>query len=265
MPTDTYMYALYSSLAYCKPDEIQALYTDVSDVSEDAKLVRKCIELPTFINNEETHTQGYVFKTTTEVVIACRGTDNLYDCFDDLQVCLVPLKVPNHAACNVHEGFLRQSNGLLKIIKTVIDEVHAANMKLVFTGHSLGGAIATICSVIVSAQTSKDVFVHAYGSPKVGDAQFKAVFEKLITNCILVKYGADPFTKVMIGDVYQHVSPFKHYGPIDHHPKLVLLSDAFDHNIKNYVHAEQSLPTTETNWWQKLIIKATTAILSWLK
>lgn len=259
------MYSLYSSLAYCKPAEIQALYTDLSDVSEDAKLVRKCIELPTFINNEETHTQGFIFKTGAEIIVACRGTDNLYDCFDDLQICLVPLKVPNHAACNVHEGFLRQSNGLLKIIKTLIDEVHSSKIKLVFTGHSLGAAIASICSVIVSAQTSKDVYMYGYGCPKVGDAQFKAVFNKLITNCTLVKFGADPFTKVMIGNAYQHVANFKHYGPIDNHPELVLLTDAFDHNIKNYVLAEQSLPITETNWWQKLMIKATTAILSWLK
>lgn len=258
------MYSVYSSLAYAQPDRIATLYNDKNDKSVDAALVQKCTELPLFVNNEETHTQGYIFKTGTEIIIACRGTDNLYDCFDDLDVCLVPLVLDGYPTTKVHAGFLRQSKGLLENIKAVVDHVQSNKIKLVFCGHSLGAAIATICAVTVSAESIKDVFVYGYGSPKVGDKEFKKVFDTLITNVTLVKFGCDPFTKLMIGDDYEQVTDLIHYGPIDHHPGVILLTDAPDHNIKNYVLAEKDLVPTQSNWWQDILIHVKSAISTWL-
>lgn len=48
------------------------------------------------------------------------------------------------------------------------------NKKLYVTGHSLGGAMATICASRLSAQGMNVEGLYTYGSPRVGDGEFVA-------------------------------------------------------------------------------------------
>lgn len=258
------MYSVYASLAYETPEDIAKLYNGHDDGTRNCKAVKACVEPPQFVSNEQTHTQAFIFKTATETICACRGTDDLYDCFDDLDAILVPLQLKGYPVCRVHQGFLRQARGLITQIQSVVDAIHPNQHTLVFTGHSLGSVICVIAAAIISAESITEVHVHGYGCPKPGDVDFKANFNKLVSHVELVKWGSDPVTKVMIGNQYQHVTDLTHYGPIDFHPNTPMLNRVVDHDIINYIDAESKMTPTTKTWWQQLAVHATSFIHIWL-
>ncbi len=56
---------------------------------------------------------------------------------------------------------------------------------LFIAGHSLGGALATLCAVDVRARlAAPDVRLFTFGSPRVGNAVFAAWVEQQTTVCI---------------------------------------------------------------------------------
>lgn len=86
--------------------------------------------------------------------------------------------------CQLHGGFLRSyrkltEKGLDKAIANVVKTYPSYG--LIFTGHSLGGAVAVIAAVKFNDQNSgKAVKVYTFGQPRVGDGDYaKYVDSKL--------------------------------------------------------------------------------------
>lgn len=113
------------------------------------------------------------------VVVALRGTETLADAMCDVLIPLVnindvrkPLVDFGLPEVRVHLGFKEaflclKANGLLDEIKL------CANEHVMITGHSLGGALATLVGLELALTTPLSVSVITWGSPMVGDAQFK--------------------------------------------------------------------------------------------
>jgi hypothetical protein len=111
-------------------------------------------------------------KNAKLAVLAFRGTDadDPSDISDDLEA------IPEgwQAGGKVHSGF---ADALLEIWQGV-DGVEAAlsqvsGYELLFTGHSLGAAMATLAASLWTPTS-----LLTFGSPRVGDADFVAVLEK---------------------------------------------------------------------------------------
>ncbi|MEO6598210.1 MAG: lipase family protein [Planctomycetota bacterium] len=93
-------------------------------------------------------------------VLVFRGTADLRDCLTNLRV--APVEWPYGG--RVHEGFAR---GLAKVWDEVESALDQLRLPTFVTGHSLGGALATL-----AAARREFVAAYTFGAPRVGDAAF---------------------------------------------------------------------------------------------
>lgn len=80
----------------------------------------------------------------------------------------------------VHPGFAESFKGLLKNgLQTAVDEAMTKKLRLQFTGHSKGGALATLAAYHFRKQGIPVEVVMTFGSAQVGDAEFRTEYELL--------------------------------------------------------------------------------------
>jgi len=113
------------------------------------------------------------------VVIAFRGTDTLLDWLD-FNVDLAPVRW--EAGGKVHRGFKEAFDA----VWNRLEPARRPGVPLIFTGHSLGGALATL-----AASRQAPTSTYTFGSPRVGDAVFGATvprqaFFRIVNNRDLV-------------------------------------------------------------------------------
>jgi hypothetical protein len=120
-------------------------------------------------------------------IVAFRGSANPGDALQDAKAVLVDAG-PKYGAGKVHQGFDEQLETIWPPIATKIREARAEHpdRPVLFTGHSLGGAMA----VLALARAQKEgllshppftgeppaAILDSYGQPRVGDAEFADAF-----------------------------------------------------------------------------------------
>lgn len=115
----------------------------------------------------------HCFITTSDdkqmVVVAFRGTDkdDLNDWGFDLNA--IPKQWKNRG--HVHSGF---ADGLDEVLDQLEPELTPVKTRKLFTGHSLGAALATLL-----ASMQAPVSLYTFGSPQVGDADFVANLQRV--------------------------------------------------------------------------------------
>lgn len=107
----------------------------------------------------------------------------------------------------VHEGFHTSFNTMKPRIQTFMSVVNQPRYGIETVhciGHSLGGALATLCANWVA--TSKPVYLYTFGSPRVGLESFaKSLTSKLKSeNIFRVYHKTDPVPKLLPWP-YSHV------------------------------------------------------------
>lgn len=120
-----------------------------------------------FLNNDGS--QAYSFINKTDIVIACRGTE--IDEWNDLKADINAVQEFAETVGRVHRGFKKEVDDLWPILEKML----SSNTKnLWFTGHSLGGAMATICAgrCLLSKINSNPIQVQTFGSPRVGNKRY---------------------------------------------------------------------------------------------
>ncbi len=113
--------------------------------------------------------QAYMFWNDVDCVVACRGTEP--NEWNDIKADADAVSVVTGALGRVHRGFNQEVDDLWPMLEDALVE----NRKtLWFTGHSLGGAMATICAgrCYLSEIESMPQALFTYGSPRVGDKRF---------------------------------------------------------------------------------------------
>jgi predicted lipase len=162
-----------------------------------------------------------LFWNDETLIIAFRGTresvdwkvSNLKMFPRSLQNCC-----PNSNKIKVHRGFqntlyFTDKSTKLKSFDAVmkhIDDLNLiANRKIVITGHSLGGALATLFTVKIRAKKPMEIDkqlqeVVLFGSPAVGLRKFKAFYNELNQKTVRIINGSDvvPFTPPLF---YHHI------------------------------------------------------------
>ena len=113
--------------------------------------------------------QAYSFTNEIDIVIACRGTEATE--WNDLKADINAIQAVAETVGKVHRGFKKEVDDLWPML----EEMLVDNKKnLWFTGHSLGGAMATICAgrCLLSEIKTNPQQVQTFGSPRVGDKRY---------------------------------------------------------------------------------------------
>lgn len=98
------------------------------------------------------------------VILSFRGTDadDPTDIATDADALLTPWEIGGA----VHEGFAKALNEIRPGLDQALQSIDS-NFRILFTGHSLGAALATL-----QASVRKPQSLYTFGSPRVGDEQF---------------------------------------------------------------------------------------------
>jgi triacylglycerol lipase len=109
--------------------------------------------------------QAYRFCNQNDCVLACRGTEPTQ--WNDIQADASAVMSVVGSIGNVHSGFNREVEDLWPLLE---EALRNCRQPVWFCGHSLGGAMATICAY--RCKTSSIVRdpqeLHTFGSPRVG-------------------------------------------------------------------------------------------------
>lgn len=166
-------------------------------------------------------TQCFVAHNNKFVVVSMRGTeiDNFWGAFKDWRRNLELRPKPDDSGGLVHEGFMQDiaevwndTNGVPGLKSYLRPLLAGGTRTLWITGHSLGAALCTLAAERAVRDAGFDVRgVYTYGSPRVGDIQFKQNYEArgLNAKTYRVVYDIDVAQRLFPGAAYTHVGQFK--------------------------------------------------------
>jgi len=129
---------------------------------------------------------GYIAQWQQDVVLAFRGTEAPTDGGNRfLLQWLVNCdfgQIDGYGG-RVHKGFAQTVDLLWDQIHQQVRAALAAGCKLWVTGHSLGGALATLAAARLTNEAIPVAGVYTFGSPRVGDVAFAAAYQPTL-HCI---------------------------------------------------------------------------------
>ncbi len=155
-------------LAYKKPHEVERVLDAAGFHS-----------IHTF-SNQETDTQGFVAGNDSIIYVALRGTElptiraaikSLFakrKAFRDIKTDLMFRKVDSFLGGKVHRGFLAAAESVVSEIEYALD-ASFNGQKVIFTGHSLGAALAAILAIRCGSWGGGSES-HLFGCPRIFNA-----------------------------------------------------------------------------------------------
>eukprot|EP00736_Rhodelphis_marinus_P008526 Rmarinus@m.16960 len=202
-----FKYGLHATSAYCNVTEFDC---------------GPCKGLPDFqleavFSNEDENTFGYLgyYPSIGEAVIAFRGTQfaSLRNWVDNINFYTAEV-YPEIEGAYVHGGFYKAFNSIRDDVRSAVATM-AMNKpveKLHITGHSLGGAIATICATDLTLYRLEEygkadksgiplppvAGLYTFGSPRVGNSVFHDFFDANV---------AESWRLVHRRDIVPHLPP----------------------------------------------------------
>ncbi|KAI1497587.1 lipase [Biscogniauxia marginata] len=201
-------YSQYASAAYCNSEaDVNSTVTCSADACPDVMAAGATI-VATY-SGVITDIQGFtaVDDTNKLIVTALKGSQSLRNWITDFVFIQVGCDLVDD--CYVHAGF---ATAWSEIDERVLAGVAAAakanpSYRIVFTGHSLGGAVSTLAA----AYTRKDGYeadVYNYGSPRPGNQAFVGFVTAQAGAEYRVTHLDDPVPRLpplFLG--YRHTSP----------------------------------------------------------
>ena len=178
-----------------------------SDLNKQPKFIESDIDCQVYVS---------VFNKNS-ILCAFRGTENLRDWLTDANMIRVPMDLTNIEDSNrplAHWGILRQFRSVENKITEYIDNEISENediKNIVYTGHSLGGGLATIALMNYSHKypNLKHMCV-TFGAPRVGNDNFRLMFNERC--CFTKRYVNyfDPVPSLPFSLRYTHTCASEH-------------------------------------------------------
>lgn len=200
--------ARLSSMCYNSADNIDDLWKDNRPYNkcDNVCVFNTLSKCPTLHKSEEDCEVLVCNHDSDTLIIAFRGTSSRDDVLTDLSITResLPLgNVPEEKWPLVHSGFAKQ---FFSVNKHLEDPIKKSD-SIIFCGHSLGGALATIGSLYYSFQyPEKDIACVTFGSPRVGDSDFANYFDERITKSLRYVNDNDPIPCFPTRWRFKHVS-----------------------------------------------------------
>ncbi len=139
-----------------------------NDESE-ARRAYRAIGFPDVDFYDRDGSQAFRMRNDHDCVIACRGTEP--NEWNDIRADANAATVLAETTGKVHRGFKTEVDDLWPMLETALT---GNDQPLWFCGHSLGGAMATICAgrCLLSHIESNPKQLYTFGSPRVGDKAY---------------------------------------------------------------------------------------------
>lgn len=138
------------------------------------------------LDDRETGARCFIGVALTEILVCFTGSQNLKDWLADVDAHMIDL--PRIGRC--HEGIHRQLSALWLRIMVVVQRSDIALLPIYVAGHSLGGALAMLFSVLLDHETDRRRVAGGYtfGAPRFGDRRLARLIPKTVWRII---NGAD--------------------------------------------------------------------------
>ena len=191
---------------------------------------------------------GYLMTSASDAVLAFRGTDDFPDDIADSRFNQAPYPFDSNAGLT-HVGF---TDVYASCRDAVIAGVSAlpAGIMLYITGHSLGGAVATLAALDVAVNTPlRRPIIYTIASPRVGDPNAASHFAgRLITSPL------SSWRVVNMFDIVPLLPPEDIFDPFDnkqykykHVTDCVLIGflkggAIANHRLENYIEVIEQFP-----------------------
>ncbi|KAH6671205.1 lipase [Halenospora varia] len=167
------LFAQYAAAAYCNSDASK-VGTKVS-CSSSACPSLTAVTNYAFLGYDQSEASGFVGVDTTNklIVASFAGSDNIDNYIADL---LVPMDTCSGnlvSGCKLHTGFQYAYQDIEDTLLPAVASARSTypSYTVITTGHSLGGAVATIAGAYLRA-SGIPVDIYSYGSPRVGNTAF---------------------------------------------------------------------------------------------
>ncbi|KAL4573001.1 hypothetical protein LXL04_019793 [Taraxacum kok-saghyz] len=149
------------------------------------------------------------------IIIAFRGTQetSVQNWIEDLIWKQLDSEYPGITDGKVHHGFFNAYNNTI-VRSGILDGVSRAkkvygDIKIMVTGHSMGGAMAAFCGLDLSLIYGKEnVSVMTFGQPRIGNAAFASYYSEIAPNTFRITHEHDLVPH--LPPYYQHL-PHKTY------------------------------------------------------
>lgn len=152
-------------------------FTEPEELSSDENMhVHVCLQSPNKSKDHESH-----------VYIAFQGTDNAANVLTDLKIDKVLIDFVSGS--EVHRGFYEELDRVYQSIRNH-RWLQNKNSRIYLTGHSLGGALATLCAYRLYRDGLRHLTVVNFGSPPIGNWEWVRLFRstsitlyRVVNNC----------------------------------------------------------------------------------
>jgi len=168
-------------------------------------------------------TQGYLLHEGRHLFVIFRGTNSPLDFINDIEAVKWD-SLTFDSNLKVHHGFHMQYKAIETQLNDYLNANHFKYDEIIFCGHSLGAALATIATVYYNYNNTdpknptathykKTVKVQSYGCPRLADAAFGLYYQSCVKpeNHWRVFNQTDPAAKfpsqttIFSDDIYVHV------------------------------------------------------------
>lgn len=211
---------------------------------KDGKVIEVLHEVIQF---KEKNVEGHFGLIGDKVFIVFESTDGSMDWKDNFKFQMKSMYNAGKYGkrVRIHTGFKRQYGIIAETIETILKSFIKDYSKVIVTGHSLGGAISTICALDLREKFKDDIEIACitFGSPRVGTRAFAKVFNKKIRTKYRYQYGQDlvcgvPCSIMGYWHVDRHIrlGKWKWYN-IALFPIVAVFGNPMDHYPERYKEA----------------------------
>jgi triacylglycerol lipase len=151
------------------------------DVPKGYTLVDSIVAAPARTND----LYGFIIESEHSIVISFRGSSSNPDWIADATISQTYFPY-TRIKLGIHSGFAAIYNTCRQQIMDILNTL-CGSKQLFITGHSLGGALAVLCSLDAAANTVyNNPVMYNFGSPRVGNSKFVQIYNEVINNSIRI-------------------------------------------------------------------------------
>jgi hypothetical protein len=124
----------------------------------------------------DAHAQVYGWIYDRVFYLAFRGSDGIEDIMIDIDVRMIELENNKGKNIFVHSGFQRQFDSIAPMVLHTLINRSKEFDRINCCGHSLGGSLATLAALHFNNLPGKQITLHTFGSPRIGNKNFTKMF-----------------------------------------------------------------------------------------